>query len=126
MKKVDIEKFNGFKVDLSELKRLIKESAEGAKDELAQAKWKRNRRKGTNYNTGWDVITGETKDDYWALVFNETDWQLTWLLEHGHLITNKIGGIGYARGSHVIENAYNNVNKKIFNEALEKVKIELE
>ena len=54
-------------------------------------------RKSKNYKYGWRIKKGKAmKNLTFVEVWNETNWQLTWLLENGHLIVNKKGGVGWA------------------------------
>lgn len=49
------------------------------------------------YKHGWRVVNGKkSRNETFVEVWNQTDWQLTWLLENGHLIVNKRGGVGWA------------------------------
>lgn len=58
------------------------------------------------YKQGWTLRKGKiTNTEAYYEVWNKTDWQLTWLLENGHLITNKRGGVGWASAKPHIQNA---------------------
>lgn len=97
MKKTNIENFHKLTAKIEGMEQTIKNHAESSANALrSEPKWKRNRR--TNvYNSGWKsdmVYWSETEISGW--VHNETNWQLTWLLENGHLVTNKRGGVGWA------------------------------
>ena len=54
-------------------------------------------RKAKNYKYGWRTVNGKAaKNQTFVEVWNQTNWQLTWLLENGHIIVNKKGGVGWA------------------------------
>lgn len=75
------------------------------------------------YMNGW--TTSETKagkQGYAVSVHNATDWQLTHLLENGHLIVNKRGGTGWASAHPHIRPAYNSLRNK-FVKAIKNAKI---
>ena len=66
----------------------------------------------TPYRYGWVADSNKFREGERVTVWNKTNWQLTHLLEHGHFITNKTGGIGWARPRRHIEEAYNAVRPK--------------
>lgn len=75
------------------------------------------------YEKGWRVKLSELRNgDVMAEVWNATDWQLTHLLENGHIIVNKKGGVGWASGDGHIEQSYQEV-KQPFIEAMKNVVI---
>lgn len=112
MKKTNIKNFKGFKFEL-DMEPIIEKNAKEATDSLkTQPKWQRNRRAKT-YNSGWeyDMFTHD-KHNVSAIVRNSTNWQLTWLLEHGHLIVNKRGGVGFASGKPHIRPVFDKQSKQ--------------
>lgn len=76
------------------------------------------------YAQGWTVKERKGRQDSSYTVWNETDWQLTHLLEHGHLITNKHNGVGWASPQPHIEDAYQKV-KQPFISAMEEADIDI-
>lgn len=112
MKTTKIENFTGFNFEIK-AEPIIEENAKECAERLkTEPKWKRNRKTKT-YNEGWnyDMYDKGTKEVS-AVVKNKTNWQLTWLLENGHLIVNKKGGVGYASGTHHIKNAFDKQAKQ--------------
>lgn len=68
---------------------------------------KRNSRRRGKYARGWDYeFRNKKKNNPYAKVKNRTDWQLTWLLENGHLIVNKKGGVGWSSPQPHIHKAF--------------------
>lgn len=57
-----------------------------------------------------------------CVVWNEKNWQLTHLLENGHLIVNKSGGVGWASPHPHIAKAFEQV-KSQFEQAMEQTKL---
>ena len=60
------------------------------------------------------IAEPETARDgaYSVRVWNHTDWQLTHLLENGHLIVNKKKGVGWASAHPHIDKAFKSVKNK--------------
>lgn len=79
------------------------------------------------YAQGWAV--DEKKDVrgrwYVATVWNEDHYRLTHLLENGHIIANKRGGVGWSSARPHIAKAYRSI-KPSFLRAIENVEIEVE
>lgn len=74
-------------------------------------------RKTKKYKDGWAIKKGrKTKNQYYAEVWNETNWQLTHLLENGHLIVNKKGGVGWAEARPHIQKALDSVKPQFISE----------
>jgi len=68
-----------------------------------------------SYADGWTI---EEKKDvyqrwYYCTIWNKTDWQLTHLLENGHLIVNKRGGVGWASKKPHIEKSYRRIRNPL-------------
>lgn len=83
-------------------------------------------RKNKNYKYGWRVVKGrKMKNESYVEVWNATNWQLTWLLENGHLIVNKKGGVGWASAIPHIQQAIDFV-KPQFIADMEKAEIDIE
>lgn len=77
------------------------------------------------YKDGWTVKKGrKTKNQYYAEVWNETNWQLTHLLENGHLIVNKREGVGWAEAKPHIQKALDSVKPQFISE-MERVELDL-
>lgn len=75
----------------------------------------------TPYRLGWGVTERTYRTGYRHTVWNKTNWQLTHLLENGHFITNKEGGIAWAEPKPHIEPTYNRIEPK-FIRAMRKAK----
>ena len=105
---IDIKNFKGIKVEVN-MDDVIERNAEKCVDILKNISPK-GHRQSKNYASGWAVKKGrKQKDQYFAEVWNATNYQLTHLLENGHLITNKKGGVGWAEGNPHIQNALDQV-----------------
>lgn len=80
----------------------------------------------TPYFAGWDFfVDKKTEDDYGGKVWNSTNYQLTHLLENGHLIVNKKGGVGWASPQAHINPVFQEIKPK-FIQAMRDVGIEIE
>lgn len=85
----------------------------------------RGHRRSKTYAQGWEFkIDDKRVNSYGGKVWNATNYQLTHLLENGHLIVNKIGGVGWASARPHIDEAYRRV-KDPFIRAMEKVDIDV-
>lgn len=105
---VDIKNFKGFKGDVR-FKEIIDKNAERCVDILKDISPK-GHRQSNSYASGWAVKKGvKKKNQYYAEVWNATNYQLTHLLENGHLITNKRNGVGWAEGRPHIQKALDEV-----------------
>lgn len=83
-------------------------------------------RKTKNYKYGWTVRQGKkTKNETFYEVWNKDNWQLTWLLENGHIIANKKGGVGWASARPHIQNAIDFVKPQFIAE-MEKAEVNIE
>ena len=93
---------------------IVERSARRCTNQLRAMSPEGNRKK---YKYGWTLRKGKmTKDETYFEVWNKTDWQLTWLLENGHLITNKRGGVGWASANPHIQNALDYVKPQFITE----------
>lgn len=83
-------------------------------------------RKTDKYKDGWVILKGTMKDnEYLVTVWNKSNWQLTHLLENGHLIVNKRGGVGWASARPHIQEAVNDVRPQFISD-MEKADIDIE
>lgn len=48
----------------------------------------RNTKHRGRYKRGWRAKIEKNLNDVNVIIYNQTDWQLTWLLENGHLLRN--------------------------------------
>lgn len=110
-KDIDIEKFSSLNVEL-EYKKIIDKYAEKAihKLENTNAFKTKPRKNSKPYKTTWTKKIEESKDyGYEVIVYNKDNWQLTHLLEKGHFIVNKKGGVGWASEHPHIEPTYSSL-----------------
>lgn len=125
MSDINLEKFNGFDIKV-EYEKIVDEYAEKCCDQVkskARAKLKEHRGR---YVKGWTTRKETTySGGYGIVVYNETDWQLTHLLENGHAIVNKKDGTGWASAHPHIDPAYRAVKNK-FIKAMENVSFRIE
>lgn len=119
MKNIKIENFNGFKVDI-EMDNVLKEYSEKCESILKDNSPK-GERTHDKYADGW--ITEKDKKHTYK-IWNKTNYQLTHLLENGHIIANKIGGVGWASPVPHIEKSYQQI-KQPFISAMEKVDLKI-
>lgn len=126
MKTTNIEKFHKLTAKIKGMEKTIQTYSEYTADTLKEKpKWKRNRSTRT-YNSGWKydmVYWSKTEISGW--VHNQTDWQLTWLLENGHLVTNKKGGVGWAAPHPHIRPVFDEESKN-FVDDMRKLEIEVD
>lgn len=120
MSNINLDKFNGFDIQI-EYKPVMDEYADKTKNIITNQSPKGKRK---SYAQGWRVQHNKTKIGYEAIVWNETDWQLTHLLENGHLIVNKIGGVGWASPHPHIQKSFDEIKNQYIN-AIENVKINI-
>lgn len=115
-KTIKLEDFNGIRVDL-DLKEIVQKNAKEATETLHSINdWKMHRST-KSYSAGWTVkVEARSKEDVYAQVYNKTNWQLTWLLENGHLIVNKRGGVGWSAPRKHIEPTYDRQAKKFIDD----------
>lgn len=77
----------------TEVNDVLHDSAKSTADEAVDKLKNTSPKKTGSYAEGW-TVTEEGKDNY--VVHNATDYQLTHLLENGHVIRNKKGTYGRA------------------------------
>lgn len=124
MSDTKIENFKDIKVNINYEKIIDKYGQDTAK--YLQRTSPRGHRRNKTYASGWEFKVDEkAKKKYGGVVWNATNYQLTHLLEKGHLIVNKKGGIGWASAKPHIENAYQHI-KPNFIRAMENVDLEIE
>lgn len=118
----NIEKINRLDIKL-EYDKVVNEYAEKCRDIVEQKSPKGSRGR---YAKGWRTRKEKLpSEQYGVVVYNETDWQLTHLLENGHVIVNKKGGEGWANANPHIEVAYKAVKNK-FIKAMENVSFRID
>lgn len=108
MSDINLENFNGIDVKIM-YEEICDEYARKCCDGVVA----KSPLKSGKYKAGW--ITEGQKDGeeiYTAKVRNKTDWQLTHLLENGHLIVNKRNGAGWASPHAHIRPAFQEVKGK--------------
>lgn len=121
MSSTNLKNFKGFKGKIH-YEPIIEEYAERCCSALRVTSPRRRRGR---YAQGWTVnYDRRVGGVFGGIVWNRTDWQLTHLLENGHLIVNKRGGSGWASPVPHIENAYQKV-KDPFIDAMRKADIEI-
>lgn len=109
----NIEKFHSLDIEL-EYKDVVDKYAEKCCG-LVKSKSPKGHR--GSYASGWRTKSDKTYGGgYGNEVYNATDYQLTHLLENGHLIVNKKNGTGWASAHPHIEPAYKSVKNKFIKE----------
>ena len=120
---INIKGFKGINVDIH-YQDIINRNAEKCVDILKNTS-PRGHRKSNNYANGWTIKRGrKQKNDYYAEVWNATNYQLTHLLENGHLITNKRGGVGWSEGIPHVQKALDQIKPQFIAE-MDKVEIDV-
>lgn len=120
MKDIKIENFNELEVKIDYVP-ILKKYAEKCKELVEQKSPVRTGK----YKKGWRAV--EDKDylgNVSVVVWNETDWQLTHLLENGHAIVNKKGGVGRASPHKHIAPSYRAVRNGFIKD-IENVKLNI-
>ena len=129
MSNIKLDDYKGMNIDI-EFKDIVDEYAEKTVKILSLYSNKRKSTRKNNYASTWAIKEAErgkkVKEKYYgAVVWNSKNWGLTHLLENGHIIANKKGGVGWASGNHHIERAYKNV-KVPFENAMARAKIDVD
>ena len=129
MKDLKLDNYKGLNIEI-DFKDIVDEYAEKTVRIVSMYSNKRKARRKNNYASTWAVKKeGKGKkaknQSYGAEVWNSKNYRLTHLLENGHLIVNKKGGVGWASGNHHIERAFNNV-KQPFENAMQRAKIDVD
>lgn len=87
----DITKIKDVKVEIK-YEDIVKKYAEQDRQTLVDISPRTDRPgRAHHYYHGWEVEYHDEKERFGAVVWNRTDWQLTWLLEHGHILNNRPG-----------------------------------
>lgn len=123
MKKINIEDFKGIKAEV-QYKKVIDKYGKKTKDILIATSPDSERNRATPYRLGWVVHPETFKSAYRNTVWNETNWQLTHLLENGHFITNH-DALAWSPPQKHIRPAYDRV-KDGFMRDMKKVKVKFE
>lgn len=119
-----LNNFNGLEIEL-EYDEILEKYSKECVNYIKQLSPKGKSKK--HYADGWRYeLKKYSKCKSESIVYNKNSWQLTHLLENGHLITNKRNGVGWASPHLHIQTAYEKV-KSPFLRALEKdLKIKIE
>lgn len=117
MNNEDLKNFKGFDIEV-EYQKVMDHYAEACRLTVIN----NSPEKRGNYKSGWVASHKKTKNGYQIDVWNEKSPNLTHLLENGHQIVNKIGGVGWASGDHHIQNSFNEIKSEYIN-AMENVKV---
>lgn len=130
-KYVSIDEFNKLTIDL-DYDSIIIDNAKACCQEIVE--YCKNR-KWTDYAKGWvvDMIRPNRKNKNSkgknsvaaAVIHNKNHYQLTHLLEKGHLIVNKVGGIGFAAPFPHIRPAYDKYSYEFYTDMKQKTGIEV-
>ena len=124
MSNIRLENFTGLSVDIG-FKQVIDKYGDDTAKYLIRTS-PTGRRRNKTYAQGWEfLIDKKRKDNYGGKVWNKTNYQLTHLLENGHLIVNKKGGVGWASPQPHIDNAYQHI-KSPFIKAMEQVDLKVD
>lgn len=111
---MDIE--HGISVDIK-YQDIIDRNADKCSAILHQISPAQKKARDNRYRDGWAVRKGTMRDNqYYAEVWNETNYQLTHLLENGHLITNKRNGVGWSPAKPHIQKALDRVKPTFLTE----------
>lgn len=127
-KNIKLNDFDGFLIDI-DYKDIVDDYAEKSKKLLGLYSPKRRFKRNDNYASTWAVKeydNGKRSKDkkYGAVVWNEKNYRLTHLLENGHLIVNKKGGVGWASANPHIDRVFRLVEQPFYR-AMEKAKVEI-
>jgi len=122
MKNIDIKDFNQLEVKI-DYDSIMDKYSKKAKNILVVESPKSNRpNRATPYSQGWTVNKRLTKKGSERVIWNETNWQLTHLLENGHFVTNVSRHIVWVRPRKHIKQTYLSV-KNGYIRAMQKAKI---
>lgn len=118
----------GIRIDVKGADKIIQRTGKKSVKKLkSYDKIFKRHRKTKNYSKGWKVQMQPNKP-YLAegYVWNKTNWQLTWLLENGHFIVNKQGGVGWASPHAHITPTYKQTSEEFQRAMLKELNIEIE
>lgn len=123
MKTKDLEDINGIKAEI-DYEEIVKKYANETKEKLispAVSPHSDRPNRTTPYRLGWIVTEKSNKGMLRDTVWNETNWQLTHLLENGHFITNH-GALAWSAPRKHIKPTYDTMKPK-FIDAMKKAKV---
>lgn len=126
MSNIKLSDFKGFSIEI-DYKGIIDEYAEKSQKLLGLYSPKRSHRRNNNYASTWAIKpSSKTKNNkkYGAVVWNEKNYRLTHLLENGHLIVNKKGGVGWASANPHIDRVFRLVEQPFIN-AMERARVDI-
>ena len=128
MKWYDIKDFHELEVKLPDVYKICEWAGKTATSQLRRGywqKWKRNRKR-NRYDNSWKyTVAPDPHELVLTTVYNDKNYWLTWLLENGHLVTNKIGGVGWASPHTHIKDTAKDVGGD-FVEKMAKIDIDVE
>ena len=131
MKTIDIKDFKQIRCKIG-YEEIIKDYADKSVKLLKLYSPKRSFKRPNNYSSTWttkedgSLIGHKLKNKvYGVTVWNEKNYRLTHLLENGHLIVNKKGGVGWASANPHIDRVYRNLKEPFVN-AMERANIDVE
>lgn len=78
----------------------------------------------TPYKDGWIYEDRQYRTGDRVIIWNKTNWQLTHLLENGHFITNRTGGLAWSAPRPHIRPAFNKVEPQFIRD-MKKVEIDV-
>lgn len=122
MSKTKLENFNKLEVNIK-FKEVIDKYAKDTVQGLKRKSPVGRNSRSSHYRDGWTIVVIEPA--YGVRVWNEDKYSLTHLLEKGHLIVNKRGGVGWASARPHIDVVYQQI-KDPFIRAMENAKKEVE
>ena len=127
--RIDLKDFEGFNIDI-EFKDIVDEYANKTQKLLGLYSPKRKFKRANNYASTWVIKEYDQAHKlkgkkYGATIWNEKNYRLTHLLENGHLIVNKKGGVGWASANPHIDRVYRNV-KQPFEQAMKRAKVDVQ
>lgn len=130
-KKIKLEEFHAFKPTFyTKIEEIVLDNCQKTASDLRRNPWQTwgTHRAKPPYDTGWTVkMQIESKGQKTkGRVHNQSHWQLTWLLENGHLIVNKKGGVGWAHPHEHISDAYKKNAPAFARDMKEKLDITIE
>jgi len=112
MKNISLEKFRGIKAEI-QYEDIMHKYSEQTSNKLKATSPKSGRAgRKTPYYLGWTVNKEDYKNGHRDTVWNETNWQLTHLLENGHFIKNRTDGLYWSPPIKHIRPAYLEVKDK--------------
>lgn len=122
----DIEKIKKFDVKL-DYSDIFKQYGELTTSKLKNnpAHLKKHRRR-KEYSSTWQCKTEKIGDVLTTTVYNAKNGPLTYLLENGHLIVNKKGGVGWAAPKPHISTVFDEVKNGFIRAVETRTKIDIE